>query len=172
MLIGSVLLGLLAGLAARGDLRRLGMLRARWPQLFLAAVVLRLAAVTVLEGDPQRAGYVVALWLLAAVAVANLVLPGAALIGVGIGLNALVIALNGGAMPVSPSALAAAGATMPAGALHQAMDEGTRLWFLADVIPLAAVAGVYSVGDVLLAAGAFWLVFRTLTRPPSGRPPT
>lgn len=89
-------------------------------------------------------------------------------IGAGIVMNLLVIAANGGRMPVSLSALQTVGLTHlapfledPGNITHTALGPDTRLRLLADVIPIPPPyprPRVVSIGDVLLAGGAFcWL---------------
>lgn len=87
--------------------------------------------------------------------------PGMGVLGTGLLLNFVVIALNGG-MPVSLSAVAATGAR-PAAHLVAASDfvhvlsvSTTQGGWLADVIPLTGPAwlrSVVSAGDCLLFAG-------------------
>ncbi|HEU4947359.1 MAG TPA: DUF5317 domain-containing protein [Kribbella sp.] len=85
--------------------------------------------------------------------------PGVALLALGFGSNALVVALNG-AMPVSLSALARAGldATpdLAADPRHEVSGAGTMLSWLGDVVPVAlpGLGQAVSPGDVLTAAGA------------------
>lgn len=81
---------------------------------------------------------------------------GIAFAAFGLVLNSLVIGLNG-AMPVSIEAAAVAGlttedikATAPE---HVADDDGTRLLWLGDVIPLPKSNLVVSIGDLFLALG-------------------
>jgi hypothetical protein len=105
----------------------------------------------------------VGLTLIALVALVNRALPGALLISVGAVLNVLVTGLNGG-MPVDPAALASSGKAGPSDTLHVVLDEHTRLPYLADVLLVPVVNNIYSVGDVVLAIGGFWMVFR-LVRP-------
>ena len=95
----------------------------------------------------------------------------------GLTLNALVIVANGGYMPVNVAALRAA---QGQGRVHEIADVRlfnnthlagpmTRLAPLSDVIPVRLGGGagnVYSVGDLLLAAGIAALVYRA-TRPHS-----
>lgn len=97
----------------------------------------------------------------------------AALALVGGGLNAAVMLANGG-MPVSATAAEHLEGAPRLGdedptARHVALDEGTRLAFLADVIPLRLghARGIASVGDVVLllaaAATAHSLTRRSLS---------
>ena len=91
-------------------------------------------------------------------------------LGVGLALNLLVITLNGGLMPVSPETLAQLPNVPPDSweigdrigwnIILQVSD--TRLWWLSDHILMPAwfpVRKALSLGDVLIAAGAFWLLW-------------
>ena len=94
----------------------------------------------------------------------NRTAPGIALAGVGILMNFLVIALNGG-MPVSPEAIALAGggSDPTLGIKHVILDGTTRLPFLADVLPLPR--SVISLGDVFLALGFGIYLEKALRKP-------
>jgi hypothetical protein len=79
-------------------------------------------------------------------------------------LNLLAIAVNGGVIPASPAALAAA--WLP---LHQPGFQNStalpepRLGFLGDVFSIPAswpLSNVFSVGDVLSALGVAWALHR------------
>ena len=161
MLVSGVAVGLVVGIVAGGDWRRLkGFDLRAWPVLVVAAAARLLAP---LMGAIGVAASAVGIALIAVVAFVNVGLPGAALIGLGSALNLIVVAANGG-MPVDPGAIAAAGKSMPSDGLHLVIDGGTRLPFLADVIRVPILNNIYSVGDFLVAAGGFWLSFR-LVRP-------
>ena len=162
MLASAVALGIAAGwLAGARRLGRLGELRIRWWPLLAAAVAVRLLAPVF--GELSAVAYVVAFVAISAVALADRRLPGMTVIAAGATLNAIVVAANGG-MPVDPTAVAAAAAAMPDDHLHIELDAATRLPQLADVIPMAIFRNVYSVGDVLLALGGFWLPFAWMRR--------
>jgi len=92
----------------------------------------------------------------------NLLRPGVALLAVGFGSNALVVALNG-AMPVSLAALARAGLDMVVvdDPRHEITTAATRLPWLGDVVPVALpwLGQAVSPGDVLIAAGAGLLLY-------------
>jgi hypothetical protein len=95
-------------------------------------------------------------------------LPGRVWLALGAAANALVIAANGGAMPVSERALTGAGLTavleaLRAGPHHNSVLLGpdSRLAFLGDTMWLPAwvpLANVFSLGDLLIAAGLFVLL--------------
>ncbi|MBI2323902.1 MAG: DUF5317 family protein [Chloroflexi bacterium] len=161
MLASGPVLGIVAGLALRGSLTRLADLRIRWWPFLALAVGLRLVAGG--AGDLAAALYVLAFAGIVAVAAANTVVPGMFLIVGGAALNLTVVAANGG-MPVDTVALAAAGARMPGDALHVPLTDATALAMLADRIPVALFRSVYSVGDVLLTAGGFWVPFAWMRR--------
>lgn len=103
---------------------------------------------------------------------ANRHLPGMWLLGIGLGANWLVILANGGYMPITYEALAAAGqARLATGVTAGTVVFGskdillpfaeTRLGLLSDLFvipPPFPVTGIFSAGDVLIALGLFWLV--------------
>ena len=95
----------------------------------------------------------------------NLQRPGVALLTLGFGSNAVVVALNG-AMPVSLSALTWAGvdaspAQVAAAGRHEVSGGHTLLPWLGDVVPVAlpSLGQAVSPGDVLIAAGAGLLLY-------------
>lgn len=162
MLASGIALGITAGLAFGGRLERLGRMHVDWWPLLLVAVLLRVAVP--LWTTTAYAAYVTAFALVVAVALLNHAMPGMRAVAVGAGLNLLVVAANGG-MPVSPTGALAAGASIPADGLHHELSDHTQLVLLADVIPVALIRGVYSVGDCVLALGGFWLPFVWLRQP-------
>lgn len=93
---------------------------------------------------------------------ANLRLPGMLLAAAGLILNVLVIAANGG-MPVSLEAAEVAGldgAPSDFGIKHEPLGDETIFPWIADVIPLPGLNSLISAGDILLALGIGWLVYR------------
>lgn len=93
------------------------------------------------------------------------------LAGIGVLLNFTVILLNGG-MPVLMEAAEVASGFSPSPQLeasykHTVLDEGTRLPFLADVIPMRLIGRgtVLSLGDVFLAVGLARFLEAELRRP-------
>jgi hypothetical protein len=159
MLVSGVVAGFILGLASGGDWRRLGQLDLKLLPALVAAAVSR--AVAPFFGELALGISMLGLALIAVVALVNRALPGAWLVALGSMLNLLVISINGG-MPVEPGALTSAGKSLPNDGLHVLLAPGTRLGFLADVLLAPIVNNVYSVGDVLLAAGGFWMAFRVL----------
>ncbi len=77
-------------------------------------------------------------------------------IGVGFLLNAAVIFLNGGAMPVDAQAVRSLGFTgdISSLGLYTVINQGTRLAFLGDIIPMKyPKPGVASIGDFVEVIG-------------------
>lgn len=84
------------------------------------------------------------------------------LMGIGFLLNAFVIFLNGGAMPVSPTALSAMGVTrdISTQGLYRLLDSSTKLPFLADIIYLKYPRGyAISIGDIVEVVAVVLLIF-------------
>jgi hypothetical protein len=91
--------------------------------------------------------------------------PGFQVIFIGVFLNFLVMALNGGVMPVSLEAAAALGPSYSEDLLqqdivfkHAMLMEDTKLPFLGDIIPLTPPYPrkiVISIGDIVMNIGIF-----------------
>jgi hypothetical protein len=158
-----LLLGLGLSALLGGSLRKLADLRLRSVWMFYAAIGLQVAAFPV-EAMPWRTPDTVAkaLWLgsdalIAVAAVRNLRIPGVAFVGAGLVSNLAAVLSNGGHMPVRAAAMHAAGydyavhnnsAALASPHLSWLIDR----WAAPDWIPFA---NVFSVGDVLIAAGGF-----------------
>lgn len=165
-----------ASLVRGGRLRRIALADVRGSWLVFTGLALQVG-VEVAAGRGWLAGPAGSALLLASQAlvlvwvVRNWFRPGMLLIGIGLLLNATVIAANG-AMPVDPDAirsLGLSGAEPPPGK-HELLTESTRLAVLADRFPLPPLRTIISVGDVVLAAGLVPLVHHLLTyRPPVER---
>ena len=159
MLVSGLVAGFVLGLASGGDWRRLQHLDFKlWPALLAGAIS---RAVAPFLGGLALGASILGLALITLVALVNRALPGAWLIALGSMLNVLVTSVNGG-MPVDPGALVAAGKPIPNDGLHVVLGPDTRLGFLADVLLAPIVNNIYSIGDVALALGGFWMAFRLL----------
>jgi hypothetical protein len=160
MLVSGLVAGLVLGLASGGNWRNLAKVDLSLLPALIAGVIARVAAPFL--GALALGASIAGLLLVAATALANRGLPGAWLIALGALLNSLVTLVNRG-MPVDPGTLVVSGKGPPADGLHVVLGPDTRLPFLADVLLIPVINNIYSVGDVLLAIGGFWMVFR-LTR--------
>ncbi len=125
--------------------------------------------------DVVFAGHLLTYGLVLAFVWANRKAPGMPLLAAGLGLNLLVIVLNGG-MPVDPETLRGLGqpaiyrelVTRGWSGNAVALTDRTLLPFLADRLVLPEpfpVRGPYSVGDLLTYAGGFWLLTGLTRRP-------
>jgi MFS family permease len=162
VLVSGVIAGIAAGIAFGGDWRRLSTFTLNlWPLLVVGAG-LRLLGYVV--PTSPLAVYFVGLLCVAVVAAANWRLPGAALISVGTFSNVLVVLVNSG-MPVDMAVAASIDAVPPPNGLHIELGPGTTFPFLADIIPVG-IAGMYSVGDFLIAFGGFLIPFLWLQASP------
>jgi hypothetical protein len=167
-----VVVAIIVGFLARGSLRPFERLTVHWWGVALAGLALQ---VVPLPHGASRAAVtsvmVMSYVLLIAFLWVNRQLPAVPLVLVGLSLNLVVIAPNGG-MPVSASAVRAAGGTVAevpvAGTTgkHHLMSDKDVLRPLGDVIPGPPPLGVVlSIGDVLLYAGvAIFVVMVMLGR--------
>ncbi len=131
--------------------------RWRWPVLVWAAVAAQLAVIT-MELPGALAPILHVLTYAAAVAFLwlNRRVVGAWVVAAGALLNGIVIALNGGTLPASASAVAAAGLDHDAAFANSAVLEHPVLLWLGDVFAWPAplpLANTFSVGDVVIAVG-------------------
>lgn len=176
-----IIAGFLGGgiaLLRGGRLNNLARLSIRWSGLPLLAVGLQIYVLYGPGKTESRPFSFPALLILASYGlllitiVVNRRLPGLAWLGLGAALNLLVIAVNGGWMPVTADLLVQAGLLDTASALV----PGQRVWASKDVvtvsqeihlrwlsdrlvIPKAGVfSAVFSVGDVLMMFGLFRLI--------------
>jgi len=180
VLVGAILLGLVAGLAAGGRLDNLLRVRLRWIALLFLAVLVRfgtelliaqgVASVERLRQPLFGLAYgllLVGLWV-------NRHHPGFALAFVGSLANATAILLNGGTMPIYEPSLRAAGlgpedVTSPFYSIVPAelpTDFILRAGPLIDLIPLPIppFRVVASVGDLFLGAGLMFFAFAAVLR--------
>jgi hypothetical protein len=180
ILLVAVLLGLIAGLILALYQKRAWQpppLRYLWlvviaflPQIFffyLPATRSRIPTFVV------AAGLILSQILLLVFCWLNRRLSGIWLLALGLALNLLVISANGGLMPISPQT---ASALLPANILARLQVGGrfgygkdilleakkTNLVWLADRFLLPSWSPyqvAFSLGDILVASGAFWLLF-------------
>jgi hypothetical protein len=180
------LLALAAALLRGGSLRHLAALPFRGSAFIFTSLAIQvLIYMPVLRTSPlvlHWAGliYIVALGLALAGVLRNWSLgTPVRLATLGLALNAIVITANGGYMPTDLAAMRAVhrdakahevasrqlySNTRPAGA-------STRLRVLSDIIPIYSPGGlsnVFSIGDVLIAAGGAALVYSATRRPYAG----
>jgi len=186
ILVIAVAISLVIAIVRGGRLGRLADLGIERAWLVLAAVALQYPLVYIHVGGqrvlglPMAGVLMAASWVVLAVALwVNRRLPGMALIGCGMVLNLLVMSANGGWMPITPEAVSRLNATSKVvmvgatarmwGAKNIVLPRAdTRLWWLSDVFvlpPPFPMRVAFSPGDVLIAAGLFWLLQRGMLGP-------
>lgn len=170
--------GLLVGLALGGRLAGLAALNFRWGMLAVAGFVLQIVLFSDLVS--QRIGlagppiYVASTALVLVAVIRNIRIPGMALVVLGAASNLAAIVANGGYMPASRAAGAAAGYS------NTAVIPSPALEPLTDVIALPAwlpFTNIMSIGDLLIGAGIAVVIAasmragrRTSAQPADGSP--
>jgi len=183
MILLGIVLGLFVGLLLGGRPQRLLDVRLTWVGLIFMALAIRLgtqwaigedyASVDALRLPLYGTGFgllALAMWL-------NRRQPGLLVVALGVAVNGLAVAINGGWMPVWEPSLTAVGLS-PADlnvSFHRPLpNEFGADFFLrggpiADIIPLPlpGLANVASLGDVLIGAGMSWFISTTLLHAPA-----
>ncbi len=170
-----VIIFVIAALLLRRDLSLIGQLPYRGGWLAAVLVVTIFAAqakwAIYVNGPSNWQGIILILSQagLLLLALINYHLPGAKLFALGVFLNILVMSVNGGWMPLEPDMYrfvhpdhAIAVDEKPFGSKNVVLPRHkTKLWFLADVIPVTLPwrQTVVSVGDVMMMAAAARFVF-------------
>ena len=177
------LLLLLTVPAAGGRLSSFADLKFRAVWLAALAFAVQVLLVTVVpDGDTtvHRVAHLATYGLVGACVLMNLHVQYLWVAAVGGFLNFVAIAANGGVMPASRSALETAGLSVRDGDFANSdAVEGAHVAFLGDVFAIPAGwpgANVFSLGDVLMLAGAFLVLHaatgsRVFAAGRRGRPP-
>lgn len=179
LLLYSIVAGLFIGRLAGGRLDGLTTVRFRLAPIALGGLLFQLVlfspAVSERIGDLGPVLYVASTAAVLVALLANLRLPGLWVLAVGAGMNLVAIVANGGYMPSSPEAWMALNglAEVPTEAYTNSalITDATAFPALGDIFvfprPLP-FANVFSMGDVLIAAGAIvFLVRQMRTAAPS-----
>jgi hypothetical protein len=187
ILLVALAVALLAAFLRGGSLRNLADFHLEWGWLAGLALVIQIAAIYWATGDSylylQRGALVVSSLLLLPVVWRNRRSPGLALIGLGLALNLTVMVANGGFMPITPEAVARIehenlivhldGLERMSGSKGIVLPrEETALWVLSDIFiipPPFPVASAFSLGDALVAVGAFIFLQRAMVDGASSR---
>lgn len=162
---------LVIAVARGGKIGNLALLSIRWSPLILIGLLIQVLIFSSFwQGNNEmrpltQLGYLLSLGVLLVALIANRRLPGVAIMTLGFALNLTAIVLNGGYMPASPDALILAGLshTQPGQISNNSIAAGpeTRLLILADIFAIPAQLpfhNVFSIGDMLIALGAFFLI--------------
>lgn len=156
------------GVLTGGRLSALSGLHIRWAPLAVLGFAMQIASPA---GRWSMPVLMLSFVLLTVFGVANLKIPGFALILAGILMNFLVIGINGG-MPVEGYALTKSGQAdtltlliEEGGAKHHLASDEDELLFLADVLPIAPpIRQAVSAGDVVAYAGVAYVIVAGMHR--------
>lgn len=171
MFFESMVLGVLLGWIRGGRIKHLLPKTPDYAPLVILAFFLQLA----LNFDGQRWGFLTAgllyihlgSYILLFVFLAlNYKLPGMLVISLGVFLNFLVIALNGGSMPVSTAELRPdllAKLLEGRDLLHSPVVSTTRLVYLSDIISVPG-GGKISLGDIYMNIGLAYYLQQAMQR--------
>lgn len=170
-------IGIVAGYLIGGRLDRLAGLRLRWVPLILIGLLVQVAiftdAVGRAVGDAGPAIYVASTAAVLVAVLRNITIPGVALIAIGAAMNLVAIIANGGWMPADPAALTSVGG-LGSGYTNSIVVGDPALRPLTDIFALPAwlpLANVFSLGDVLIAAGVAATIALAMRRPMPAAPP-
>ncbi len=166
MILGlAYLLCLLSVPLARGRLSRLADVELQKVWLAGGAIAIQILIISVvpgLLGPLSEPVHMLTYVMLGAFAWFNRGIAGLPVIALGGLLNFVCITANGGVMPSDPDAMAAIGRELGTREFdNSAAVANPKLAFLGDIIATPAswpVHNIYSVGDLLILAGAFVLV--------------
>ena len=175
----AIAIGLLVGMVGGGRIASIGDIRLRWAPLILvgfgAQVLLFSDAVASRVGDLGPVLYVASTLVVVVAVVRNVAIPGLPLVVVGATCNLCAIIANGGFMPASASAMAALGKAAPTIYSNSAVVAHPALAPLTDVFALPTWLpwhNVFSIGDVILAAGVAMAVSVAMRRGTDAGPGT
>jgi hypothetical protein len=183
LLLVSIAAALAAGWIRGGSLSRLGEVNFRWWWLVPALALTQSLTIRLLHSASRFNLWhlrpllmIVSYVILWGVVFWNRRLPGMWIVLLGVTLNLIVIAANGGYMPITPEALARIGAgsaayQMPSETVIRGSKDvllrrnEARFWMLGDVLiipePFPRPTAM-SVGDLMLAVGIFVFVINTM----------
>ena len=159
-LLYAVVIGIVVGFVLGGRLSGLALLDFRWAPLALLGLAIQLllfsGPISDRVGDLGPVIYVGSTALVLVVVIRNIRIAGMPLVALGAASNLVAIVANGGYMPASPAAAAAAGRVEAATYSNSAIVDGAVLTPLTDIFALPQwmpFNNVFSIGDVLIGVG-------------------
>ena len=167
-----VLIGLVLGFLAGGRTAGLATLRIDYGWLMIAGLVVQIVLFSPFGaarvGDLGPPIYVGSTLVVAGAILANLRIPGMALVGLGAISNLAAIIANGGYMPADPRAMAALGVSAPTTYSNSAVVADPALWPLTDIFAMPVWmpwSNVFSIGDVMIVVGVVIVIAAAMRRP-------
>lgn len=172
ILLTGMLLGMVLGLITKGQLDALAHHRLRGIWIFIALLVIQLVATRIPVELPD-AILLSVFWMIPAlgclmISLWNVREPGFALVALGLALNIVVIAVNGGMPVLTANAGLIDGqaqevyTALDQSWLHIPAETGTSLLWLSDVLPVSGLGmteNLVSIGDVYLSLGLGVYIF-------------
>ena len=166
----ALLIGACVGLLAGGAVNQVVKARIAYPVVLLLAVLLSALVGSGIDLPAPGLVLIVALFGVGAACMLNLHIPGTGIVLIGLGLNVLVVVLNGH-VPVDASAVVGAGVVdgdqlhlVNLGTGREFQTSDTLFPVLGAVVPLRPIGEVFSFGDLIVMAGLANVGFR-LVRP-------
>jgi hypothetical protein len=175
----AVVAGLLIGLLIRGRLSGLARLEFDWAPLIALGMAIQLA----LFSDPVASSvgsagppiYVGSTLLVLAAVCRNWSITGLPVVAIGAASNLAAIVANGGYMPASAAALAAQGRDAPSVYSNSSYVAEPVLAPLTDIFAMPTwipFSNVFSIGDILIAAGIAMAIVVAMKRGAGPERPT
>jgi Family of unknown function (DUF5317) len=159
-LLYALVIGFAVGFLLGGRPAGLATLNFRWAPLALIGLAIQIVLfsgpVSDRVGDLGPAIYVLSTAMVLVVVLRNIRIAGMALVALGATSNLLAIVANGGFMPTSPSAAAAAGHVEATTYSNSTIMENAVLAPLTDIFAMPEwmpFSNVFSIGDVLIGVG-------------------
>ena len=159
-MLSAIPIGIVLGYLLGGRLDGLLRLKFRWAALAVGGLLVQVVLFTPfgdrLAGDLGPAIYVASTAAVFVALLRNIRMPGLVIAAVGAMCNLVAIGANGGFMPASASALAAAGFDGPGEHTNSVVVEDPAFGPLTDIFAIPAgvpLANVFSIGDVLIGVG-------------------
>ena len=184
LLLWALLIGLVIGLVRRGNLSNLAHIDLKGKWLILGALIVQVLIFPLGHSAPViQTGteylHFLSYFFLFVFIVINRHYLGFIITGIGMALNIIVIAANGGYMPASAEALRNAGLDRVAAILESGLHHGntvlmsahTKLNFLGDIFSVPKYipfSTAFSIGDILIGLGI--VIFLALEMPRSHHP--
>lgn len=181
MVFDGIIISFIVGFLRKGNLRALSQLKLTWGWIFPLLLTVQIV-VFIYQNDIKFLGQA-SEFIYMAVYIIGLVFlflnrshKGFSLIFIGVLLNFIVMAVNGGRMPVSMEAAS----VLDPGYLdvmqqqlyakHMILNDSTKLGFLGDIIPLTnpyPKTQIISIGDVVMNLGIFLFIQYLMLHHPS-----
>jgi hypothetical protein len=183
MVFDGIIFSLLVGFFRKGNLIGFAQLKLKWGWVFPILLVVQLVVFT-FQNDYDFLALASNYIFIAVYVIGLLFLflnrdhPGFTIILIGVFLNFIVMAANGGRMPVS---LNAASILEPGYldilkeqlyAKHAVLTEATRLGFLGDIIPITDPyprTQIISIGDIIMNIGVFIFIQHLMLKHSNGK---